>query len=210
MKSGNIKPPRYSDSQIQKAADDFRSKYWDGKLPIDILAIIEFDLEMEVRLAKGLKEKCDVDALLMSDMQTIYVDHDQYMDPSYDARLRFSLAHEVGHLILHRDFYESLEITTQEDIYQFYNLISEEAYRWLELWHCNEFAGRLLVPPDLLVKECQETLNTFKESINLNGIDLETAVNFISPQLNCSFGVSTAVIDKRLTVERVASQVVLN
>ena len=44
-----------------------------------------------------------VEALLVGDLKTIAVDRDVFMDPRAENRLRFSVAHELGHLILHRD-----------------------------------------------------------------------------------------------------------
>lgn len=61
---------------------------------MDVLAIAEFDLNLEIRPITGLKEDSDVDALLLGDWQTLIVDQQQYLDDRFISRLRFSIAHE--------------------------------------------------------------------------------------------------------------------
>jgi hypothetical protein len=202
MSPSKPNPPRYTASQLHSAADDFRAKYWDGKLPIEIMSIIEFDLGMDVRPALGMR-RYGVDALLMSDLQTIYVDQERYMDTTYDNRLNFSLAHELGHKVLHSDFYKSLHIEKLEDLYVFNSNFSESGYQWLERWHCDEFAGRLLVPPDNLLFEAEKVINQYRPYLEEHGIEMSTAVNLVSPRLAPLFSVSTDVIDRRLTKESI-------
>jgi hypothetical protein len=38
-------------------------------------------------------------------LKSILVDRRAFMNPRLEYRLRFSVAHEIGHLILHRDIY---------------------------------------------------------------------------------------------------------
>ena len=44
-----------------------------------------------------------LDLLLMGDLKSILVDKRGFMSPRLEYRLRFSVAHEIGHLILHRE-----------------------------------------------------------------------------------------------------------
>ncbi len=46
------------------------------------------------------------------DLNNIIIDHDFYMDQRFENRLRFTYAHEVGHLILHKDEIQQCQFRT--------------------------------------------------------------------------------------------------
>ena len=64
-------------------------------------------------------------------------------------RQRFTIAHELGHLILHKD--ETLHVDEREPI-AFRNEESSLATKDVEI-EANQFAAELLMPVDLLAKE---------------------------------------------------------
>ncbi|MDT8391625.1 MAG: hypothetical protein RRC34_14080 [Lentisphaeria bacterium] len=109
-----LKAPYLTRETIRSQADAFRSAYWNNPLPVDVLAILEFDLAFEIRPVKQLLSDVDVDALLLADFQTMLVDQDEYMDDRYANRLRFSVAHELGHYVLHRGVWEGVPIDDAE------------------------------------------------------------------------------------------------
>src|SRR4030042_3889922 len=135
--------PYFNNQELKQKADEFRIKHWGDAVPIEIEQIIESKLGIEIIPIPGLYKQCNDDALISSDWKIIYVDNDNYIDDRYYNRLRFSLAHEVGHLILHKDLYSSFEISSVED---FYNLIDQigDKYGIIE-GHANRFANFLLV-----------------------------------------------------------------
>ncbi len=195
--------PRYTTEQIRQKADGFRSNYFSSSsIPLDIISIVEFDLGIDIRPEKGLREQGDTDALLAANLDVIYVDQDRYMDRRYDNRLRFSLAHELGHRVLHGDYLKG-RIKSIELVYQFYASVTEEEYSFFE-WHANEFAGRLLVPSKDLIDETQKLIDQNLDALLKLGVDLGVVFEQISPRLAPLFGVSDEVIQKRLTKEKVA------
>jgi Zn-dependent peptidase ImmA (M78 family) len=169
------------------------------------MGVMEFDLDMEIRPVKSLEAECGIDALIMSDLKTVYVDQDQYMDGRYDNRLRFSLAHELGHKVLHADYYAALGISKVEDVFSFHKQLSDEDYRWME-WHASEFAGRLLVPPNELIKATQELLDKHSVSIKSAELSVSDTLDIISPSISPVFGVSDGVIQRRLKNKEVVDQ----
>ena len=194
--------PRISKVQIRAEADSFRAKYNpSGDLPIDIQAIIEFDLDIRIRTVPGLQESCDIDALLLGDNRTIAVDHKMYMDERFANRLRFSLAHEVGHKVLHPGLYGQVDHASVEEWIQSFQSIPEDQYSWIEQ-HAYEFAGRLLVPVDRLKKELAQTVSRAKTagftSWDKSG---DAALSYIAGSISRSFGVSSQVIEKRVRSE---------
>jgi hypothetical protein len=84
--------------ELCKKADEIRSKYWqENLLPIDMEKIIELRLGLDIEPMYGLFSMIDTDAWLKMDLTGIVVDYDSYMNDKFANRLRFSLAHELGH-----------------------------------------------------------------------------------------------------------------
>jgi hypothetical protein len=153
MEPESFKAPFIDQQEIWRRADDFRSRFWpSNQIPIQVLEIVEFELDLEVRPISRLKEDNDIDALLLGNWETIVVDQAQYMDDRYANRLRFSLAHELGHYVLHREVFEQFPRDSVEEWIAFMRDIPEKEYSFLE-YHAYEFAGRFLVPPEALRQE---------------------------------------------------------
>jgi hypothetical protein len=96
-------------NQLRELADRIRQEYWpEGILPINTAEIVELRLNFDVEPVPGLLSILDVDAYLKTDLSGIVVDQDCYMKDRFANRLRFSLAHELGHYFLHRDIYIKL------------------------------------------------------------------------------------------------------
>ena len=89
-----------------------------------MLHLAEFDLGVEPDPKADLHRAGDIDALLLGDLRTIVVNRDAFMDRRAENRLRFSVAHEIGHLILHGDLYRGLRHANVEAWKQFINDIS--------------------------------------------------------------------------------------
>ena len=132
----------------------------------------------------GLKDRVQAEAMLSLDFSTIYVDNYSYMSDKHWNRLKFSLAHELGHFALHREFFERQNIVSEETWISFMEAIQLK-YGFLEN-HANWFAGALLVPT-------KELLKCFKNK------RLPTISS-----LSRKFEVSTMVIEKRLLSEDIA------
>ncbi|MBA4026884.1 MAG: hypothetical protein C0473_01445 [Cyanobacteria bacterium DS3.002] len=94
-------------------------------------------------LGPHTRKEGGTDALLLSDRKTIVVDLYEFEHNDLRDRLRFSIAHEIGHFILHADVYRGVSFSSVDQWIDFMEGISEDTYEWLE-WQANEFAGRLL------------------------------------------------------------------
>lgn len=103
---GKFKAPFIPKERIWQETEKLRAAYPAGRaVPVQVLELAEFDLGLELIPAEGLREELEMDALLMGDLKSILVDRRAFMNPRLEYRLRFSVAHEIGHLILHRDIY---------------------------------------------------------------------------------------------------------
>jgi len=201
-----FKASYYPSQTIRQTADDFRNTYWHSEeLPIDIAGIVELDLKLEIRPVDRLKEFLDIDALLFGNMKGITVDKQDFMNDKAQNRLRFSLAHEIGHYVLHRDVYNNFPYDDPDGWIELTQQIPKEEYDWIE-YHANEFAGRLLVARDFLEKDLKKAVKHAESTgfSKWNALDKdrkEFAKEYIASAICKKYGVSQQVIMRRLDRE---------
>ena len=197
-----FKAPFIKPDRAWAEADRIRREFWpSGRIPVEVEEILG-GLGLRLEPIHSLKESGDVDALLRGDLTTIIVDADEYMDDRMQNRMRFSLAHELGHFVLHADLYKGISHASVEEWIDFVQRIPEEQYSWIEL-QAYEFAGRLLVPVDRLKQELhavgQEAAAKGFSDWDRSGA---AALEYIANPLSRVFGVSGQVIEKRIIKER--------
>lgn len=189
-----IRIPFLNNSEIRKRADSFRSKFWDKSVPVNIEEIVDLKLKINLVPIPGLQRLCDTDALITSNWRLIYIDKDRYIDERFQNRLRFSLAHEIGHFVLHKNIYNSFKIKTFEDFYRLIDQIPQEQYNYLES-QANKFANYLLVARDRLIIAKNKVLKVMKDkSVPIERMDKSTINSYISIPISKIFGVSEDVI----------------
>ena len=198
-----FKAPFIPKERIWQEADRLREAHPAGRsLPVKVLDLAEFDLGLDLIPASALREEVDIDALLMGDLSSILVDRHAFMAPRLEYRLRFSVAHEIGHLILHRDIYRGLQHATAKEWFDYIAAIPDVEYGWVE-WQAYEFAGRLLVPPVPLREAFEHAIQTARTAGYSNWLSAdEAALDYISTRIAPKFGVSAEVIAKRVRAER--------
>ncbi len=184
-------------------ADETRNKYWpESILPVNTEEIVEFRLRLDIEPVKHLLSTIDIDAYLKRDLSGIVVDYDCYMEDRFANRMRFSFAHELGHLFLHKDLYTRFGIESPEQWKDLILNVHENEYRSFE-WQANEFAGRLLVPHPELEAEMEQVGDILKENdlITFLKMDPDAVLSRVSPMVCKPFGVSTEVIERRVKRE---------
>ena len=189
-----IKVPFLSNREIEHKADAFRKKFWDNSIPVNIENIIELKLKLDIIPVPGLQNLCGTDALVSSNWQAIYVDNNAYLDERYQNRLRFSLAHEMGHFVLHRNFYNALAIKDTSDFYNLFRHIPQEQYGYLET-QANKFANYLLVPRNVLAIRRDKVLKAVDEHRQLEKLDKGTLNSYLAIPISKVFGVSEKVVE---------------
>lgn len=200
LEVSNFKCPYIDKRDIWKTAEEFRTNFWPQReLPIDIEGIIEKRLKLNIEPEHGLLEEFDVDAYLKRDLTGIVVDYKCYMDERFTNRLRFSLAHELGHLILHKDLYTQFPIDSLKEWKSFILNLPDREYGFIE-YQANEFAGRVLVPKELLTSEVDKCIDQLEEAglLEYLATNPEAILSSISPSLCKPFGVSDKVIEIRV------------
>jgi len=155
----------------REAAEAFRAKSITGqlhdRLPVDVYFVASVVLRFDLIPFPRLSELLDSPAALKPNLKEIYVDDDldaAYSDPRAKPwerdRLRFSIAHEIGHVEMHAGRVGDIRCEQIEDLITLFN--RQDAERFEIEKEANEFAGRLIVP----VEKLKEALEGF---IELNG-----------------------------------------
>ncbi len=201
MNAQYFKAPYFSKEELWERADSFRDDVCSGDIPIDVMAIVEFDLDMQFRSVSSLRSDDDVDALLLGDWKTIMVDQGLFMDDRYSSRLRFSIAHELGHYVLHKEVFEKIPHTTTEEWVRFMRDIPEKEYSFVE-YHAYEFAGRFMVPPVALEAELEKALVQAEQGgLSRSAICDDGCLAYIANGIAKRFDLSSEVIERRLKKE---------
>ncbi|MDR1011706.1 MAG: ImmA/IrrE family metallo-endopeptidase [Opitutaceae bacterium] len=186
--------------EVRERTEEFRKHYLAGcfSIPVDILSLAELGLGLNIIPIDGLCQKYGIDAALCPSFDGIYIDQESYVfwekGPAWKQnRLRFTVAHEIGHLVLHRD--RAVRFRTRDE---FIRHFTEPRYDVEQ--EANEFAGRLLVPLERLRKFYDD----FADAMNASGIAFrqddgmrERLADSVAPK----FGVHRQVISTRLDRE---------
>jgi Zn-dependent peptidase ImmA (M78 family) len=190
---------------VWSAVEEFRAQYSIelGTLPVDVLTVIELRLKLDVIPFPDLFQKYSVDAAVLPDFSGIYVDERSYRflegKPIWlFNRLRFSLAHELGHIILHRDLVKDLKFTSLQ-VFRDWTQRCQQSRFSLE-WEANEFGGRLLVPIDRLKKDFDTFVTRIQDQFPAwwTNSDLRSA---LADQLGEDYGVHKDMVSCRLDRE---------
>ena len=180
--------------KIGNIVNDFINTYHVSfSLPIPIEEIAEGKLGIEIIPVKNLRQQYDADGCLDSSLSRIFIDFDLYINN--ENRTRFTIAHEVGHLILHGKEFGELKIKTPEDIFKLSTGIADAEYGWLE-YQAYTFAGHVLVPQTALVREIERRLGKIPAKKFL-----PEEIFPISQELLEIFKVSGEVLTRRLGKE---------
>jgi hypothetical protein len=145
-----------TNSDIWNKVEELRTAYdtlKERNLPLDLISFVELDLRLDLIPYDGLRTDFGADAAILSDFSGLYIDGEIFdridmIRGSQLNRLRFSIAHELGHLFLHRAYYEEAGIQTSDHLLSWLNEHDGRKYEFER--EANEFAGRLLVPVNAL------------------------------------------------------------
>lgn len=194
--ANKMEAPILSYEDIRKRADAFLHQHHpERNIPVPIEDIVEFKLGINIVPLPGLHQVLEVDGFTSSDMETIFVD--EFIYKSRPGRYRFTLAHEVGHVVIHRSIYRTANIRSIKEWKEFINSIPDQTHRWLE-YQAYSFGGLVLVPSEHL----QRLTDKYVKRIRKEGISLEEKKDpgweWIADWLAKDFDVSTQVIERRL------------
>lgn len=187
--------------RLRDQAETFLRQYHANRsIPVPIDTIVERDFQIDIVPIPGLQEAFDTVAFITRDLTEIRVD--EYVFRSRLNRYRFSIAHELGHRILHADLFRQLsfdDIEGWKDVVT--NAIPEDQYGYVE-FHANAFAGLVLVPE----AELKQVFSQIVERAEAAGLDLADAGagarDTIEEYVAREFIVSPAVAHRRIEYDK--------
>ncbi|URD70655.1 ImmA/IrrE family metallo-endopeptidase [Leptospira borgpetersenii] len=164
----------------------------------------EFNLKIEFKNELNAdKNGNPILAYLNVEKNTIFIDESLRIS----SKFLFVLAHEIGHLIIHKDLrfnqddYEDFQESKYNTVSNRYDL--ENPKNWIE-WQANQFASCVLLPKDSLIVRIiyvQRTLSinrnvgtVFCDDQDINIEDYEKILESLSKY----FGVSKVILEIRL------------
>ncbi|MDP2323841.1 MAG: ImmA/IrrE family metallo-endopeptidase, partial [Gammaproteobacteria bacterium] len=140
-----VNVPRWDREKLWELAE---SKYaeWnpDDEIPFPADRVIETVFNVDIVPIKGLAEVISpAKAFLSGQGRQLTVDEAHMMRDG--GPFRFTVAHELGHLVLHRDILAAAKYNTSNQYLEFLASIPDDTRSSME-WQANEFAGVLVVP----------------------------------------------------------------
>ena len=165
--------------------------------PLDVEELAECDLGMEFRLAAGVLDEFGSPAQIApgDDHPVITVDADQYRQ--HTSFYRYSVAHEIGHYVLHRDWLTRVWklVTSVESWKRVIMARSEDDYQWIEA-QAEEFASYLLAPEVVFEPFLAQQL-ILVGKLNAN-LDSEDVLPYLANPIGEYFGMSNSAAQARI------------
>jgi Zn-dependent peptidase ImmA (M78 family) len=194
------RPPRLSYEQIAEIASALLAIHHpEGTFPVPIDDIVELGLGIRVYPRLGLRSQHGIDGFISKNLTEISVDHALFVDPRFESRFRFTLAHELAHHQLHRDLYASASFSDVSGYQAFYGAIPEEDLGWYE-WQGFAFAGLVLVPRPALKHNFDILMDRARRELGTAYDDRRDEILVrVCKALQRIFGVSSQTLQKRLT-----------
>lgn len=190
-KVGGFIPPE----QLERHAEEFLREYHPTlALPVPIEEIVEFRVRLEVLALPGLEKGFGVESFLTKSGTAIVVDERQML--RQEQRYRFSLAHEIGHWILHRGLYAGATIEGLEEYLAFYASLEDAAIEAME-FQARNLGGRILLPRDPFLVQARVVLPGLLAKLPASP-STELVCKGLAKLLAEKFNVHTQVIETRL------------
>ncbi len=143
--------------EIWERVETFRAEHHPHldatKIPLDLVTFVDLELGLDLVPYDGLHQIFSADAAVLADFSGFYIDRATFdridTAPEWQLnRLRFSLAHELGHWVLHQEAFRRAAITDTDHFLAWLN--HHDGGRHQFEHEANEFAGRLLAPIEVL------------------------------------------------------------
>jgi hypothetical protein len=203
-----LKIPFLTYSGIGQKVEAFFNEYHPSiEIPIPIEEIIELKIGLNIFPFPRLFKDHALNGFLSRDLSTINVDDYQY--EQLNEKYRFTIAHELGHYILHKSFYEKLPLFEEADDYIKWRLsIPREDITWFET-HGDWFAEQVLVPTAPLENICREVVDKYKRIFTKMDTIPDDVWSYISNEVATFFDVNPPVVEIRIKREKIPEKILI-
>lgn len=186
----DVNIPFLQDEDIRRRADQFCEKNWGSNIPVDIELIVERELKLDLIPLPGLYKITGSEAFLTGNLKEIVFDTDRP-----EVRIRFSIAHEVGHYILHKEQIKMLRSESYEKWREIINNIPGPIWGRAE-YQASEFAGRLLVPKQALIQSIKKRKSQIRQAKKILNEDSAALIEYLASNISKEF----VVADKTMSI----------
>jgi Zn-dependent peptidase ImmA (M78 family) len=174
------------------------------EIPIPVEEIIELKLGLDIFPFPRLYKDHGLNGFLSRDLSTIYVDETQYSQ--FNEKYRYTLAHELGHYVLHKACYEDLPFRTPDEYVQ-WRLSQSQGDISLFETQGEWFAGQLLVPTVQLEKVCKTVVAKYQETFKKFVKMPDDVWSYISNEVATHFDVNPPVVEIRIKKENIPAKI---
>jgi hypothetical protein len=207
----NLNVPYLKDSYIASVADFFLKQNHVISIPVNIEYVIESNYRMDIVPLPSLKMAFDIDGFSTSDFNAICVD--QFVYEQRYHRFRFTLAHELGHRVLHQEYLSKHKFSSIAEWKNVVDQLNPSDHSKME-YQSNVFAGQVLVPKEFLRVEFKEQLRILEpqiEQARSSGLSrddyVHTVLYEIANGLSPKFDVSVDVLTRRIEFESLEQEI---
>ena len=191
------KPVWFEDHEMREEARIFLDEFWpEGTTPVDIEQIADVRASLDIVPMPGIFRAYEIDGFLSNDMTSIFVD-EGIAGGATLHRYRFTLAHELGHWYLHERLYEAARFADVRDFVRFRDELPAKDRANYE-WQASQFAGLILVPPDVLRETLERALDRARDA-GIGRIDLANyaLMDYVAEWIGRRLEVSASVVLRR-------------
>lgn len=200
-----LEVPYYSYADIGKQAQAFLSEYHPSlKLPIPIEDMVDVKMGINIFPFPRLYKDHNLNGFLSRDRRTIYVDELQY--DQFNEKFRYTLAHELGHYILHKPCYDDLPFQSPDEYAAWRMSVPSEDIDWFEK-HGDWFAEQVLVPTIQLEEICLSVVEKHRGTFSKLKTIPDDIWSLISNEVARHFEVNPPVVEIRIRREGIPARI---
>lgn len=199
-----IEAPFLGYEDVGKKAAEFLRKYHPTlELPVPIEKIVEFRLGLDIVPMPNLYKDHGIEGFITSDLTAIYVDNLQY--EIYEQKYRFTLAHEVGHYVLHRKTLRDAKWRSVQEYVKARLGLDPRQLDWFET-HGHWFAEQVLLPREKFLEVAESVVGEYKGLIKDIPAEPKVIFEYLSNVIAPYFNVSPGVVQCRAGRKDVESE----
>lgn len=191
--------------EIGKRAQEFLCQYHPSfELPIPVERIIDVKMGLDIVPFPNLYRDFGLSGYLSRDRTAIFVD--QLQSEQYEEKFRYTLAHELGHYVLHESCYKNLSFRLPDEYVDWRESIAPEDVSWFET-HGDWFAGHVLVPTRQLEEVCRTMAVEYHEILTQFQENPEDFWSYASNEIANAFEVNPPVVEIRIKKESIPTKI---
>jgi len=168
-----------------------------ASVPVNVDVISEKCFDLIFIPIPGMTKWVNSEAYITGNLKEMHFDQ-----LANQVRLRFSIAHELGHAVLHTTQIKQLRSGTFDEWKEIIEDLPDGVWGRAE-FQAREFAGRLLVPFEILMQEILKLKPKIDKAKTIPNIEQDALAQYVASAVCRQFDVSSQVIVARIKSEAI-------